>query len=217
MQYQESKPGRVGEAFTVDLAATTTARHRCRNPRCREKLRTPVENPRDAFCCRRCDEAYYRTHCRVCERPIIGRNSRRELCGRRQCRNQFRSARSQFFSVWYPTATGASKPGKSSTTSTLKSGTFSGRASAIGADSDREVLRQNAIDNRKFWNAAALIGSNDPPVNILGGYKFPNAPDIDLKSDRALADHSMTVTESRPDLKIPDDLSIPQFLCRGPA
>ena len=25
---------------------------------------------------------------------------------------------------------------------------------------------------------------HDPPVNILGGYKFPNAPDVKLREER---------------------------------
>jgi hypothetical protein len=44
---------------------------------------------------------------------------------------------------------------------------------AIGHDYDREVLRENFKVNAKFWNAVALIGPNDPPINIFGGYKFP--------------------------------------------
>ena len=162
-------------------------RHRCRNLRCKVRLKEPVANPRDAFCCASCEAGFYRTHCRVCERELgdAKRNSRRELCGRRQCRNQFRSFRMQFFSVWYPNAIRASKPKKSSTTSTLKTGIKSDRAwlriagpdlspsafhcATVGAE---KVLRQNAINNRKFWNNAALIGPTDPPVNILGGHRW---------------------------------------------
>ena len=153
-------------------------RHRCRNPRCKVQLKEPIANPRDAFCCASCEAGFYRTHCRVCEKELgeAKRNSRRELCGRRQCRNRFRSSRIQFSSFWYPSALGASKPEKSSTKSTLKTGIRSDRGFAIGHDYDREVLRENFRTNAKFWNAAALIGPNDPPVNILGGYKFPNAP-----------------------------------------
>jgi hypothetical protein len=82
----------------------------------------------------------------------------------------------------YLSAIGASKPEKSSIKSTLKTGIRSDRGFAIGHDYDREVLRENFKTNAKFWNAAALIGPNDPPVNILGGYKFPNAPAADLNS-----------------------------------
>jgi len=77
-------------------------------------------------------------------------------------------------------AIGASKPEKSSTKSTLKTWIKSDPGFAIGHAYDREVLRENFRTNAKFWNAAALIGPNDPPVNILGGFKFPNAPVVDL-------------------------------------
>jgi hypothetical protein len=194
-------------------------RQRCRNPRCKVWLKEPVTNPRDAFCCASCEVGFYRTHCRVCEKELGEgkRNSRRELCGRRQCRNQFRSFRGQFFSVWYPSATGASKPEKNSTKSTSKTGIKSDRGFAIGADYDREVLRENLRTNAKFWAAAAvLIGPTDPPVNILGGFKFPNAPAVDLGP---LAEPVPIVASQWkpcvPSSPITDDLSIPVFLRRG--
>jgi hypothetical protein len=37
----------------------TRVRHFCRNPRCRAKMRTPVENPHAAFCCRGCFKQFY--------------------------------------------------------------------------------------------------------------------------------------------------------------
>jgi hypothetical protein len=45
-------------------------RHYCRNPRCRTKLSTPVENEHHAFCIRGCYESFYRNRCRVCERDL---------------------------------------------------------------------------------------------------------------------------------------------------
>jgi hypothetical protein len=42
-------------------------RHYCRNPKCRSRLKEPVEHPRDAFCARGCSAGFYRTRCRVCE------------------------------------------------------------------------------------------------------------------------------------------------------
>jgi hypothetical protein len=84
-------------------------------------------------------------------------------------------------SSWYPSGPGASKREKSSIKSTSKTGIESDRASlgfAIGHAYDREVLRANFKANAKFWNAVALIGPNDPPINILGGYKFPLSPEL---------------------------------------
>lgn len=71
-------------------------RHRCRNPRCRLKLPTPVENEHRAFCCRGCFGSFYRARCLVCERdlstnPITGERRKRltkhHYCGRK-CRNE---------------------------------------------------------------------------------------------------------------------------------
>ena len=41
--------------------------------------------------------------------------------------------------------------------------------------------------NRPHWrkhNAKALIQPHHPPVNILGGYKFPDAPDVKLREEK---------------------------------
>ena len=198
--------------------------HRCRNPRCKSRLKEPAENSRDAFCCTGCEIGFYRTHCRVCERELgkAKRNSRRELCGKRKCTNEFRSdrKRAQLVSRYYPLAP-TSKPEKSSAKSKAIIGTKSDLGFAIGADYDREILRQNSRDNAKFWNAAALIGPNDPPVNILGGFKFPNAPAVDLNPIPPKSEKQKFSPEQQKRLDelrahIPDDLSIPAFLLRRP-
>jgi hypothetical protein len=198
-------------------------RHRCRNPRCKAWLKEPVENRRDAFCCASCEVGFYRIHCRVCETALgdTKRNSRRELCGRRQCRNQFRSFRSQFFSVWYPSAAGVSKPEESLTKSTSKTGIKSNRGFAIGADYDRQILRDNLRTNAKFCSAAALIGPNDPPVNILGnGHRRPTQIDGETLAEiieTEIPERRITppAPDSNPHLaQIPTDLSISAFLRR---
>jgi hypothetical protein len=167
--------------------------HRCRNPRCKAWLKVPAENSRAAFCCAGCEVGFYRVHCRVCERPIAGKNSRRELCGRACCETEFRRHRGRFFGARYPDGRKTAKPEKSIARSAPKTGIKSDRAwhQFAGPDlspsvlhcatiNSEEVLRQSAINNLKFWNAGARIQPHHPPVNILGGYKFPAAPDIDL-------------------------------------
>ena len=45
------------------------------------------------------------------------------------------------------------------------------------------VERSNRTTNRQHWRAAgagALIQRDTMPVNIVGGYKFPNAPQLEL-------------------------------------
>jgi len=196
--------------------------HRCRNPRCKTWLKEPVENPRDAFCCASCEVGFYRTHCRVCEKALgaAKRTSRRELCGKRKCINEFRGdrKRAQLVSRYYPLAV-TSKPEKSSTKSTLKTGIKSDLGFTIGADYDREVLRDNLRTNAKLWDATALIGPNDPPINILGGFRFPNAPAVDPnpippnpEKQKFSPEQQRRLAELR--AQIPADLSIPAFLRR---
>jgi hypothetical protein len=157
--------------------------HRCRNPRCKSWLKEPAENPRDAFCCAGCEVGFYRTHCRVCEKELgeAKRNSRRELCGRRQCRNQFRSFRAQLFSCWYPSVIRASKREKSSTKSTPKTTIRSYRPSALGSlwliKKTREVLRENFKVNAEFWRDARRnpkrYARPEPLGNVGGCFEDP--------------------------------------------
>jgi hypothetical protein len=71
----------------------TAFRHRCRNPKCRSKLSTPVSNPREAFCARGCHSIFYRTHCRVCEAPIEQPKSggERFICKKSKCLNAWKA------------------------------------------------------------------------------------------------------------------------------
>lgn len=72
-----------------------TLRHYCRNPRCRMKLKEPVENPRKAFCTRGCHSSFYLRRCLVCEaateKPKVGRS--RLICRKAKCRSAFRSSK----------------------------------------------------------------------------------------------------------------------------
>lgn len=69
----------------------TELRHRCRHPRCRSKLPSPVTNPREAFCCRGCYESFYLHRCRVCECSIEQpKRGQRVICKKARCRNAFR-------------------------------------------------------------------------------------------------------------------------------
>ena len=71
------------------------------------------------------------------------------------------------------------------------------------------------LSNSNIYHSMRIVGPStrhDAPVNVLGGYKFPNAPKIDLKTE--------TVPGlGRPKARaliatIPADLSIPVFLRR---
>src|SRR5262249_25365066 len=55
-------------------------RKRCRNPRCRQKLKHPVDNDHHAFCCRGCFNSFYLNRCRVCEKPLRDKRGGRLYC-----------------------------------------------------------------------------------------------------------------------------------------
>jgi hypothetical protein len=59
----------------------------CRNPRCRMRFKTPVSNPREAFCTRGCHSGFYRKRCLVCEGEMVRRSENQRICGKRRCRN----------------------------------------------------------------------------------------------------------------------------------
>ena len=55
----------------------------------------------------------------------------------------------------------------------------------------------------------ALIQPHHPPVNILGGYKFPDAPDVKLREEKEPG-FALTASSTKSD----DNLDIPDFLKR---
>ena len=154
-------------------------RHCCRNPRCRMKLAQPVDNPRKAFCTPGCHASFYLSRCLVCENAKPSGRSDRKFCNRPKCRSEYHR-NPTLFCEKLPTPVNRTDSSRSARKSGTKIGQFEPRTLAIGHDYDREVLRANFRANAKFWNAACLIGPTDPPVNLLGGYKFPDAPDIHL-------------------------------------
>jgi hypothetical protein len=83
------------------------------------------------------------------------------------------------------------------------------RLAAIGA-----AVKQAHRANRRHWVKAgngALIQKHHAPVNIVGGYRFPDAPQIELTNGTDL--HS---DWSRPlALTDGDQLDIPDFLARS--
>ena len=93
----------------TDFAAEL--RHRCRNPRCRSKLKAPVENPHHAFCSRGCHAGFYRSRCLVCEGAITRKTERQLFCRKPRCRSAFRGSESHYR---YPGSPSAGSPLKTS-------------------------------------------------------------------------------------------------------
>jgi len=89
---------------SVDPGPNGKLRHRCRNPRCRMKLREPTDNLRSAFCCRGCHATYYRKRCLVCEGPFERVREDQHTCGRRKCKGEFRRHRVRLWGKWLPVA-----------------------------------------------------------------------------------------------------------------
>jgi len=160
-------------------------RHYCRNPRCRAKLKLPTENVRDAFCCRGCYSGFYRSRCVVCEKTFVRKVEHQQLCGRRSCRNAFRSDRERFIGTRYPSAGYVISTPKNPIKSGLKTRLKSGRAWRKTAGPDiPEVNYRIPLDPE---TAARIRRMHDrlwsqccKPVELMGGgYRWPDAPRLD--------------------------------------
>jgi hypothetical protein len=89
---------------------------------------------------------------------------------------------------------------------------LSGRQLRRATADANAVERSNRTTNRQHWRAAgttALIQRDTMPLNIVGGYKFPNTPQIGLTAGDP---HS----PQNPTLAIVDGDALPAFLDRRP-
>lgn len=205
-------------------------RHRCRNPRCRMKLPKPVANPRDAFCTKGCHNSFYRRRCLICERPMERRTETQRICGKRRCRNAL-AARPNLGCYAASSATLATQETPDSIGSKTPIGTDRAWHIVVGELTPQQFhcatipdgpscqwrgggyqqieSRNRAPLREQFRNPKAVIQPNTPPANILGGYRFPTAPAIDLPAAPVVK----TVPGSSALIAtIPEDLSIPGFL-----
>ena len=71
-------------------------RHRCRNPKCRMKLKIPVANQHHAFCTSGCHSSFYFRRCLVCENEKPAGRSDRKFCRRPRCRSKYAGNRDLF-------------------------------------------------------------------------------------------------------------------------
>jgi hypothetical protein len=206
-------------------------RRRCRNARCGMRLREPTDNARIAFCCRNCREIFYRNRCAVCESHLPPGPSNRTVCWRAKCRAELRK-----FPLTYRTTKDVERPRRSADKTGTKSGPKAGRAWRVVAgpvpaeinlrlplhpELVARLERAHAFyyeqreKARRQAERRALIKRRHPPVNVLGGYRFPGAPVIDL-TPIATPTWSMPSrwTPSPTAVDCPD---IPKFLRRNPA
>lgn len=197
-------------------------RHYCRNPRCRSKLSTPVENLREAFCTRGCHAQFYRKRCIVCEQSMERKRESQQLCGHRKCEGQFKRLKSYRMLGRYHPSSAAVDASRNS----IKTGTFlplkSDRGQVAGPPVDMRVATIGAAEavkqadkaNRRHWaeaGAAALIQRHHAPVNVIGGHKFPDTPEIEIAPSG-----NVSTSTPIPALVITngDTLDIPEFLKR---
>jgi hypothetical protein len=131
----------------------------------------------------------------VCEAKLLPGPSNREVCRRSECRAELRK-----FPQTYRWPKTGERPPRSAHSTGLKTGTKSGRAWCKVAGPDLPEINLQTPDaglvarqkkrhatseaawRKAAWHAKrrALIKRHHPPVNIGGGYKFPDAPAVDL-------------------------------------
>lgn len=212
---------------------TQTLRHRCRNPRCRSKLPVLVSNDREAFCTKGCHSSFYLHRCLVCERPIEQpKRGRRFICKKATCRTDWKAGFGFGRYVASPHAkitqekpdfVDSKSPIKPDRAWRIVAGEISPSALHCAVVGAGEAVEASNRTNARHWReanaraeATCLIKRDDSPVNIVGGYKFPGAPAIDLNPRAARHDYTIEEQTRLAGLlkEIPADLSIPEFLRR---
>jgi hypothetical protein len=182
------------------ITTASALRLRCRDPRCMCKLPEAAE-PRRAFCARGCYTHFFRTRCKVCGEPSPKGRLCSGACRYAHKRNPeiyaFRAVKTQ----------GMGKVGfnaRGPLTSLYKTG-IKARAKSFGPTlsddsfwlaslpmhpidvarvrraNDPERIRQEAA-----WGRPKVkIGPDVPPLNLIGGWRFPRAPMLDEKTCKA--------------------------------
>jgi hypothetical protein len=215
----------VGTRFPLQTKGTNvtidTVRHYCRNPRCRSKLPDPVENSREAFCCKGCYRQFYRSRCLMCERTMDRKTGNQRLCARRKCKNAFRTKASGWFGRHFEATKGqqrqsvildARKPINTGISSPLEPPI---RYRLWGARLTDQQIHLATLG----WNPERRRSGKSIPVNIIGGYRFPVTPVIKLGALELEPDPpaipDLPIVPSVP--LVPDDadpLAIPAWLVR---
>jgi hypothetical protein len=160
-----------------------------------------------------------------------------QLCGRRKCEGQFKTLKAHMMLGRHHPSTPTENAGPvndagaavDASVNPIKPGTFlplktvrawrrvagrelGDRQLRLATADANAVERSNRTTNRQHWRAAgsaALIQRDTMPVNIVGGYKFPNAPQIGLTAGDPQS-------PPNPTLAIADGDDLPAFLDRRP-
>jgi len=174
-------------------------RTRCR--RCAAKLAEPQSNPRSAFCCRGCHRNFYEAHCIACEREHKGTR----LCGRPKCKAEYAALKRHGMlgkfvpgsapktGFWprvlsddslaseTPISVGLPAAPKPDRGYRIVAGALSEADLHLATAGAAAVIKQSERTNRALRNEApgAKFKRSHAPLNIIGGYKFANAPEVD--------------------------------------
>jgi len=230
-------------------------RHRCRNPRCRSKLPSPVSNLREAFCTRGCYESFHLKRCRVCEQPLEAKyrkikpnggdrtkfvkvQNSSPTCGSTDCKRRWRQKDgtgrfsapkqasgyqgSQESNLHQEVPISCGSVGAIQTAKTPVAIVPDGPNCSWEDGEYRRLTARNRAALREHFRKLAdqcLIQRHHPPVNVLGGYRFPDAPTVDLSPLPSIDDTPIPSDwrPCSPSVPVADDLSIPDFLKREPA
>jgi hypothetical protein len=188
------------------------------------KAATCDEQQIEALAYPRAVEPYFRLYRSACGRPATKRKREsQQLCRRRKCKSHFAALKAGFLLGRYHRSSHAldasRNPTKPGTFSRLKSDRawrqaagppVDMRLATIGADD--AVKPAHRVNHLHYVEAgkSALIQKHHAPVNIVGGYRFPNAPQIELTTGTGLhSDWSPPLAPTNG-----DQLDIPDFLPR---
>jgi hypothetical protein len=155
---------------------------------------------------------------------VFSKTPRRIVCGRSRCRHEFQRHPEQFFGLRYPSAPLGHNASRNPIKPGLKIGTEPGRGWRHVAGPELPEINYRVPPDvpaskanktfQEYWQKAkrrtarkALFKRATPPLNLLGGYRFPGAPQVDLGPTRATPR-----TPVGP--PIGDGLEIPAFLRR---
>ena len=187
-------------------------RHRCRNPRCRMKLKAPVDNPHKAFCTKGCYDSFYLKRCVVCEKEKPSGRSDRKFCRRPKCRTEYHK-NPGLFGETASTITLRTDSSKSADSTGTKTGDLDGRPWRVvaGPTISAGTYHCATVPLDPTKRAAAANDWDRIRSEIAWNERRPHSP-VDVTT------HSRWQPSWQPQWSSPTagGLSIPNFLKREP-
>ena len=160
--------------------STTTTCHQCG-----ERLPSPASNPREAFCSPGCRSRFLWSHCYVCHGALVvaRKSRRRRLCGRRKC--QIENRRLEAISCAparvIPLAVSNACKNPAISTAFLPEKADRPWRQVAGPELLLEQLHLAVLGadlGRPRHRGVVLFKRATPPLNIVGGHRFPGAPTL---------------------------------------